>query len=144
MSIINNHVTPYFRDRGVKLQDARTIDIQEYFDAKYKQGLKTSTLNRHLAIFKRVFSYAEDMEIVRKNPTTKVRLHKENEKIEQSCYSIEELNLLFEAASDDIIAPAIVLASRYALRRGELLGLRWSDIDFEQNIIKIVNTRTKV
>lgn len=144
MSIINNHIMPYFKDKNIKLQDVRPIDIQEYFDSKYKQGLKSSTLNRHLSIFKRVFSFMEDMELIHKNPTIKVRLHKDGDKAEQDCYSIEELNRLFEVVSEDVIAAAVVLAAIYGLRRGELLGLRWRDIDFEKRIIKIVNTRTKV
>jgi len=144
MGIIDNHIAPYFKIRGYKLQDIKTIDIQEYFNEKYKQGFKTSTLNRHLSIFKRVFSYVEDMELIHKNPTAKVRLSKVDDKTEQNCYSIEELNQLLEAVSDDVIAVAVVLAAIYGLRRGELLGLRWRDVDFENRIIRIVNTRTKV
>lgn len=143
-SILNNHIVPYFKDSHLKLQDIRTINIQEYFNEKYKQGLKTSTLYRHLSIFKKFFSYVEGEDLIRKNPTTRIKLDREEDKTEQNCYSIEELNKLFEAVSDDVIAPAIVLASKYALRRGELLGLRWQDIDFEKRIIRIINTRTKV
>jgi len=144
MSIINNHILPYFQLKDFKLQDIRTIDLQEYFEEKYRQGLRTSTLNRHLPVFKRFFCYAEDMDLIRKNLIIKVRLHRNNDKSIQNCYSIEELNKLFEAVSNDVISPAVVLASRYALRRGELLGLRWQDIDFDKHTIKIVNTRTKV
>ncbi|MGI6584792.1 MAG: tyrosine-type recombinase/integrase [Lutisporaceae bacterium] len=143
MNILNNHIVPYFKDRRYKTQDIKTIDLQEYFNEKYKQGLKTSTLNRHLSIFKRFFSYVEDMDLIFKNPTRKIKLRK-NEKTEQGCYSIEELNRLFEVLGSDVISPAVVLASRYAMRRGELLGLRWQDIDFDRQTLNIVNTRTKV
>lgn len=143
-NVIDNHIIPYFKNKCLKLQDIRTIDIQEYFGEKYRQGLKTSTIKRHLSIFKKFFSYVEDMDLIRKNPTTKVRLNKGGDKTEQNCYSIEELNRLFEAISDDVIAVAVILAAIYGLRRGELLGLRWRDIDFEKRIIKIVNTKTKV
>ena len=38
----------------------------------------------------------------------------------------------------------IILATHYGLRRGEILGLRWQDIDFTENTLRICNTRVRV
>lgn len=148
MSIINNHIVPYFRNKELTLQDIKVIDLQEYVDSRYRQGLKTQTIKRHMSILKSIFFYAEDKELIKKDPTLKVRLHKGDKKegktMEEKCYSFEEVNQLLKAVEGDVIEPAIVLALVYGLRRGEMLGLRWGDIDFEKRTINIVNTITKV
>src|SRR5215469_15969089 len=49
---------------------------------------------------------------------------------------MEALTFL-RAAIDDPLYPAFVLLLLYGLRRGEVLGLRWQDIDFEAQIIHV-------
>lgn len=52
-------------------------------------------------------------------------------------YSREELAALFEAAKDDSMSVVIQLAAYYGLRRSEVLGIRWSAVDFERGTISI-------
>jgi integrase len=46
---------------------------------------------------------------------------------------------LFKAAENSPIRIPIMLASYYALRRSEVLGVRWSNIDFKNKVIKIAH-----
>ncbi len=55
-------------------------------------------------------------------------------------YSIQEIANLLQLTANEPIAVPIFLASFYGLRRSELLGLRWSAIDFEQGSISISTT----
>ncbi|MFQ7451795.1 MAG: hypothetical protein ACLRNQ_10470 [Flavonifractor plautii] len=52
-------------------------------------------------------------------------------------YTREELAALFEATKDDSISVVIQLAAYYGLRRGEVLGIRWSAIDDEKGTLSI-------
>ena len=52
-------------------------------------------------------------------------------------YSKEELADLFEATKDDSISVVIQLAAYYGLRRSEVLGIRWSAIDFKKGTLSI-------
>ena len=45
--------------------------------------------------------------------------------------------VILNSVKDTAIEPAIILAVYYALRRGEICGLCWSDIDFEKKTIHI-------
>lgn len=61
--------------------------------------------------------------------------------------SEEELRRVLEVLKDHRLYPAFYLLAAYGLRRGEVLGLLWSDIDFENDLLHIrraltVNTRT--
>ncbi len=65
------------------------------------------------------------------------------EPYEASYYSIEELAELWQAARGTDIEPAIVLASMYGFRRGEICGLKWDMVNFNARIIHIFETRTQ-
>ena len=51
--------------------------------------------------------------------------------------------MLCESVKNTQLELPVTLASYLGLRRGEVLGLRWRDIDFEKNILRVNNTRTK-
>jgi integrase len=59
---------------------------------------------------------------------------------EVQALSEQEVRTLIEAAGDTVIGRAIRVAVCTGMRRGELLGLRWSDIDFEERTLHIQQT----
>lgn len=59
-------------------------------------------------------------------------------------YSMEELNKLLEIVKDDVIEIPVLLAAYYGLRRSEVVGLKWSAIDFENDWIYINHTVVQV
>ena len=58
-------------------------------------------------------------------------------------YTVQEIANLLQLTASEPIAVPIFLASFYGLRRSELLGLRWSAIDFQQGTITISTTVVK-
>ena len=58
-------------------------------------------------------------------------------------YTVQEIANLLQLTASEPIAVPIFLASFYGLRRSELLGLRWSAIDFKQGTITISTTVVK-
>ena len=61
-----------------------------------------------------------------------------------SYYNKEELDTLFKVSKGDPMELAIILAAFYGLRRSEVIGLKWSAIDFERKTITIKYTVTEV
>lgn len=59
-------------------------------------------------------------------------------------YSAKELNTIFNIFKGDKIEMPVILASHYGLRRSEVLGIRWSAIDFENKCIHINRSVIKV
>ncbi len=59
-------------------------------------------------------------------------------------WGVDQMRAFLAAAQDDPLRPAWLLALCCGLRRGELLGLRWADVDFDQHLIHIRNQRVRV
>ncbi|MBR1764958.1 MAG: tyrosine-type recombinase/integrase [Ruminococcus sp.] len=89
-----------------------------------------------------VFSYAVDRKAIPENPCEGVILPK-IEKEEHAVLTIEQAVLLLKTLkehADPKYYIFFLLAIYTGARRGEVIALRWSDIDFDQNIIRITRT----
>lgn len=64
------------------------------------------------------------------------------ERYEAKAFNIEQLERIFEAVHNDPIELPVYLGAYGGLRRSEILGLQWSDIDFKNQIMHIHQTRT--
>ncbi|HBI51955.1 MAG TPA: site-specific integrase [Ruminococcaceae bacterium] len=104
--------------------------------------LARKTVIHHLSFISDVFSYAVKMSMVPDNPCSRVSIPK-GERKEKEIYSIEDIERLFELLEED--APLkyrvfIILAVYSGFRRGEMMGLEWKDVDFNDNIISVRRT----
>lgn len=77
------------------------------------------------------------------NPTKDIEPLKEEVFISQT-YNMKELNQLLDIVKNDTIELPVLLVAYYGLRRSEVVGLRWSVIDFEQDTISINHTVVQV
>lgn len=57
---------------------------------------------------------------------------------------VSDVKRLLSAAKGTSFYPVYVLAATLGLRRGELLGLRWSEIDFTKNTLEVAQTVQRV
>ena len=123
--------------------------IQAFMNALSKEGanertgkpLAPKTIRHNLSFISDVFSYAVKMGVVSENPCTKVTIPKGEVK-EKQIYSQEELELLLNKLIDEPTKyrAFFYLISYTGLRRSEMLGLEWKDIDFEHNVISVRRT----
>lgn len=80
--------------------------------------------------------YAVKNELIPENVADKVDRPKKRKYLARF-YSKEELAQLFEVTKDDSMSIVIQLAAYYGLRRSEVLGIRWSAIDFDKGTLSI-------
>ena len=107
-----------------------------------KKPLARKTIVLNLSFISCVFDYAVKMGMISDNPCRRVNVPK-GEKFERSIYTIEEtqhlLKLLKEKAPlKYYVFYVLVLYSGF--RRGEMLGLEWKDINYDDNIISVRRT----
>lgn len=88
-----------------------------------------------------LLEYAVKMNYIAVNPIHKVEKPKKNSYI-GSFYSVEEVERLFEASKGTYLEVPVLLGAFYGFRRSEVVGLRWTAIDFEQNTITVNHTVT--
>ena len=138
--MLNKHIKPYFCNK--KVVDIRRDDIEKYKSDKLNGGLGGNTVGKQLTFIKTVLKYAVSNDIIDKNPAEYVKKPKKK-KYEPQIFSAEELQKLLESVSDTDIELPVIIAILFGLRRSEVVGLRWSNIDFDNKILKICETVTR-
>lgn len=105
------------------------------------KGLAPKTVLHYRSFISGVFDYAFKMGVVKSNPCERVILP-ERKPVEHDCYTLEEAQQLLDLLQKEPLKyqAFFVLAIYGGFRRGELLGLEWKDIDFENNVVSIRRT----
>ena len=78
-------------------------------------------------------------DVILYNPADRTQRPKQT-KYSPSIYGTEELKTLIKSVKGAPIEVPITLCCHYALRRGEVLGLQWKNVDFEKRIITICSS----
>ncbi len=143
MQMIDFRIKNYFLENPVSLLDLKPRHIQNFYDFLLSEHLKPSTIIRYHAIIRKSLQYAFQQDLILNNPADKVKPPKKNLFV-GSFYSEKEFDILFEKSKNDPLHLVILLTAFYGLRRSEVLGLKWSAIDFEANTITIKHTIVEV
>jgi integrase len=114
----------------------KTSHIDDLIEKMHDKGYSPSTIKKAVNIIKNSLEYAVFHEVLIKNVAKKATLPKE-EKNEMSVWNEEEVNRFLKAAKNDRLYPLFYLALMSGLRQGELLGLRWKDLDLENHFLTI-------
>jgi integrase len=152
---IDVHFAPYFND--MKLKDIKAITLDKFYnykltaerEYKIKKGgklvpkkmppLSNNTVIKLNKFLKAAFNYAVINDRIRKNPTDGVKLASQ-EKYKPTVYNEEKFLKLLEFVHGKDEEIPIILGAGCGLRRGEICGLRWKNIDFNSKIISIETT----
>lgn len=135
-NMIDARLDPFFRERRLRLCDVEPRHIRELHESIFKDGCNANTVIHYHAVVRKALQYAVKNELISENVADKVDRPKKGKYL-AAFYSKEELTALFEATKDDSMSVVIQLAAYYGLRRSEVLGIRWSAVDFEQGTISI-------
>lgn len=138
-SYARSHIIPYFEPLKLKIDAVTARTIQRYIDKKSDDGLSTASLKKHMVIFNGVFETALDFGDIAINPCSRVKLPKAK-RHEGHAYTSEQAKQLLVAIEGTPIQPPVMLALYLGLRRSEALGLRWQDVDFDADVVRIRNT----
>ena len=126
-----------------KLSDLRRWDA-EALKIKLSKTLAPATVNRLLGNLKHMMSMAVAWNILASNPFSGVKLLRVPKRTERVLSEEEEAQLL--AACGRVRAPhlrsCVVLALNTGMRKGEILGLRWENVDLGNRLITLYNGKT--
>lgn len=134
-------IIPYFETLNIKLKELTTEDIQEFYNAQLERVSANTVIHYH-AVIHRALKYAVKIKTIQSNPAVNVERPRK-EKFIGSFYDKKEINTLFDIIQGHPLEVAIKLAAFYGLRREEIIGLKWTAIDFENNTLTIQHTVTE-
>lgn len=139
---ITKHIEPYFRNRNVLIGQITPKLLEEYYTDKLREGLSGRTIRKHASNICASLDDAVKNNIIAVNPC----MFADKPSIEHfSGNMLDEAQLyeVFTQTQNSRIHIPIVIAAFLGLRRSEVLGLRWSAIDFEHKVIHISHTVVK-
>ena len=126
--LLEKHVEPILGAR--KLSKLSPLDLQSLYRDRLDAGLSTSTVHKIHVILHKALAQALRWNMVPRNVSEMVKAPKPAPK-EMYPLSPEEACGLLDAAREDKFEALYVLAVTTGMRQGELLALRWSDVDLE-------------
>ena len=108
----------------------------------HRSSKRRHTVIKHHNLLTNTLNAAERQEYITKNPMRAVSPPKKRQR-EAKFYTPEQLGILLDKAVGTRLELPVFICAYLGLRRGELCGLRWSDVDLEHQTITIENTRTQ-
>ena len=137
---IRLHIAPSFN--GVELAELRPEQIASMLAAICAAGHTRTAILCH-AILSRSLADAARYNLLPRNPMADVP-RPAHRPARASWLSPEELSLYLAAVAADRNRLAWLLALCCGLRRGEICGLRWQDVNFRENVLHIRNQRQRL
>lgn len=133
----------------VKLQALTPRDIERFYRALSESGgrgarpLAPKTVRNTHVVLRKALADAERLGIIGRNPATVAR-PPIPQRVERPTWTSDDLRTFFEFLADDRLLGLYVLLATTGMRRGEVLGLRWTDLDLDARELHVVQTLTTV
>lgn len=124
----------------LRLCDVSQRHLEQWVSDKVSEGLKPGSVNRHITSIKAMFKAAVDWEYVPRSPAARLKKLRESER-SMRFLEEEEAERLLEVsqAGPPYLYPIVLLALHTGMRRSEILHLRWQDLDFRREEIRVEN-----
>lgn len=132
---------------GVKLIDIKQLTLQRYYNKLYDNGKSSNVIKNLNKLLKSFFNYEVDEGYLIKNPSNRrivIPGEKEVSKEEIEVFSDAEIKMLIKALDCNRLKGLILLALGTGLRRGELLALKWSNIDTKNLLLSVENSISQI
>lgn len=132
------HVLPFFS--GMTLREIKSLHIQLYLKsiAEYSKSLQSHCFQ----IVKSILSTAADNGLIAKSPVRKEDAVSGENAREEEPLTDEQARLLLQALEGTNAYTFCLIALSTGMRRGEIIGLMWEDIDFKNKIIEVAHNKS--
>lgn len=135
--LVRLHIAPELG--GIALGDLQPMDVQEWITRKRDSGLSARRIQYAHAVLRAALGRAEEWGIVDQNVAKKARPPRVSPAKVQP-YDADEARTLLSAVREHRLGALFTVAISTGLRQGEILGLRWGDIDLEAGQLHVRHT----
>lgn len=138
-------IIPYFKNRKLTVKRITSEDVSCFYHyLRHQRNNGNNTLKKYQGYLSKAFEYAISKRYIESNPVAsaeKIRKVKSNV---GKVLSKKDLRKILNVVKDSKMELPVYLGLVYGMRRGEVLGLRWKDIDFERKSLTVANTRVHI
>ena len=120
-----------------KVVDIRNIDIQEAINTMQKAGRASSSMRDALGRVRDCLESAKHNRIINENPCFEISVPWENKKVLRRFLSVSEQKLFLQTVEHNWYKEMFYIMFLTGMRIGEVGGLKWCDVDFENDCIHI-------
>ncbi|HHV76528.1 MAG TPA: site-specific integrase [Syntrophothermus lipocalidus] len=138
---IKNHIKPHLG--SIKLSKLSPMHLQDYYVFMLREGktdgtggLSPTTVNYHHRLIHKALEQAVKWQMVARNVADAVEPPRPERK-QINYLHRDEVNRFINCIKESPDYPIIATAILTGMRRGEILGLRWQDINFEKGLIHV-------
>jgi integrase len=147
---IKNHLEPYFRDKGTRVCEMDEEAVEDYYDYALEHGrlgkeggVSANSVLHYRIPLKGALALAVRKKYLTSNPALNAESPRKN-KADFDFYNAREaFDMLDKVKGNEYIFPILQVTAYYGLRRSEVLGLKWSAFDFDENMFTIQHTVTQ-
>lgn len=134
-SRIDTHIIPKLG--SYKLNKINNVIIQDFYNSLICDGMKPSSVKKIIETLNGVFKYAQKSKLIYTIPTDieKQPMNKSNVEF----WTKSEIDFYLNEIKDQYLYTPILIEFFTGLRVGELCGLRWCDIDFDNKCLTVTN-----
>jgi integrase len=145
-SMLSAHIAKFFGERPIEKVDAERISA--FLVSRKRKGLSTKTISNQLVFLHGLFSFAVKRGWIAVNPVPAVDRPRAQAVDPDIHYlELDEIEALLRAVSDGDFTSTdhttFLVASMTGLRQGELVALRWSDVDWPAARIRVRRNYTR-
>ncbi|CAD6873311.1 site-specific integrase [Methylomonas fluvii] len=140
MKAINHHIGDYF------LASLTSSKIASYRDQRLKE-VDPQTVRKDLSLIQRVINIAMKewgIALPQGNPVLQIKMPKQPEGRDRRLQDGEEQKISLELSENILMHSVFLFAIETGMRRGEIVSMRWEDVDFNVCVVKIPQTKTDV
>lgn len=138
--IFRKHLFPFFGGATLLTQIKPNM-LADYKAYRCKAGVVSETVNKELVLLKAAYNVAiREWEWVDVNPVCRIKMEKSPE-ARVRYLAAEEFSRLFNACAE-WIKPMVVVARYTGMRRGNLLSLKWEQVDLSRKLITLPKSKT--
>lgn len=138
--IITKHLAPALEDQY--LFQIALDDVEHYRAKRLKDDASPSTINKEVNLLKAMLNRAVEWKYLKANPLQGFRQLKEPPGRLRYLNPEEFQNLITACSSDAGLLAVVQLALYTGMRRGEILNLKWENIDLQKRLVLLEKTKT--
>jgi integrase len=136
---VDGHLRPFFG--GMRVVSVGTDAFARYIAERRKNGALNSTINRELALLRRAYQLGFDAEPRQVSAIPKIPKFAENN-VRKGFFDHEDFVRL-RAELPEHLKPVVTFAYFTGCRKGEILSLRWNQIDLRARVVRLEPGETK-